>query len=658
MTVKRLATRWTGILLIRTGAMDRFHRGGIMALAAARWLSPVALLCMVATVLSHAQAAYDTRANYTKSDEMIAMRDGVKLHTVIFVPRDPAKTYPILLIRTPYGVPGGPNNFPRSLGPSARFAPDGYIVAYQDVRGKGGSEGDYVNVRPELSAKHAPHDIDESTDTYDTIDWLVKKVPHNNGRVGMWGISYPGFYAAAGAIHAHPALKAVSPQAPIADWFLGDDDHHNGAFYLMDNFAWDFEGGFDYPHHTSASDLPPPHQGYGTNDAYRFYLNLGPLKNANLRYFKGKIPFWNELMEHPNYDAYWQARNLLPYFRNVRPAMLIVGGWFDAEDFYGPLHIYQEIERASPATHNYLVVGPWSHGGWEGKGSALGDIPFGSLTGETCRDEIEFPFFQHYLKDIGDKPKAKAQVFVTGANRWEVFDAWPPRDIKPQSLYLHPGKTLAFNRPAENVPGQYSEYYSDPAHPVPYANFPGVQRDSRYMIADQRFAAARPDVLGFQTVPLAQDLTALGPVTADLYVSTSGTDADWIVKIIDVYPDDASSGESANGQVKMAGYQMLVRADVMRGKFRHSYAKPEPFTPGKVTRVKFELPAIGHRFRKGHRLMVQIQSSWFPLVDRNPQTFCDINSAGESAFQPATQRVYHTPQYPSGLIFGFRQTRD
>jgi putative CocE/NonD family hydrolase len=613
-----------------------------------------ALLILVASC-GRAQTAYDVRAHYAKTEPMIAMRDGVKLHTVVFTPRDAARTYPIMLIRTPYGVPTGPDNFPRRLGPSDLYAPAGYIVAYQDVRGKGGSEGDYVNVRPQLRPGHGPRNIDESTDTYDTIDWLIHNVPHNNGRVGMWGISYPGFYAAAGAINAHQALKAVSPQAPIADWFLGDDDHHNGAFLLMDNFAWDFDGPFDYPRNAADDQLPPRGQRYDVDDAYRFYLNLGPLKNANARYFKSKVPFWNDLIAHSNYDQFWQERSLLPYFRNIKPAMLIVGGWFDAEDFYGPLHIYKEIARASAATANYLVIGPWQHGGWEGPGSAMGDIPFGASTGETFRNEIEFPFFEHYLKDVGAPPKARAQIFLTGANRWETFDAWPPRDVKPQSLYLHAGKELDFTRPENGAAGAYDEYVSDPANPVPYAPFSGVHRDNRYVIADQRFVAGRADVLTFQTAPLDRDLTVLGPVTADLYVSTTGTDSDWVVKIIDVYPDDASPGESASGNVKMADYQMLVRADVMRGKFRNSFVKPEPFTPDKVTQVKFDLPDVGHMFRKGHRLMVQIQSSWFPLVDRNPQTFCDISAADEADFHAATQRIYHTPQYPSQIILRTRQ---
>ena len=608
---------------------------------------------------SGAQTRFSVRENYLKTEASIAMRDGKKLYTVIFAPKDVSKTYPILMERTPYSVPYGPDNFPGSLGPSNHFAESGYIVVYQDVRGRYMSEGDYVNMRPQLGSKHGKTDIDESTDTYDTIDWLIHHVSHNNGRVGMWGISYPGFYAAAGAIHAHPALKAVSPQAPIADWFLGDDDHHNGAFYLMDNFAWDFGSGFDWPRSTPSRSQPSTGLQYNSNDSYQFYLDLGPLANVNTRYFHNAVPFWNELMEHGTYDAYWKARNLLPHIRDIRPAMLIVGGWFDAEDFYGPLHIFQTIARTSPTTENFLVVGPWPHGGWAGgERNSFGDIPFRSATAAAYRDEIEFPFFQHYLKDEGNWKEPKARVFATGSNQWLSFDSWPPRDLTPKSLSLLPGHSLAFEMPLGSTrpPVPFDSYVSDPAHPVPYiaTASKGIRRDSGYMIADQRFAAERPDVLTYKTQPLERDLTVVGPITADLFVSTSGTDSDWVVKVVDVYPADAPDSESATGRTKMTDYQMLVRADVMRGKFRNSFEKPEPFVPGRVTRLKFALPDVCHTFRKGHRLMVQVQSSWFPLVDRNPQTFCDIARAAATDFHPATQRLYHTSDYPSRILFGTR----
>jgi putative CocE/NonD family hydrolase len=628
-----------------------------------RWGRLSVWFCVVWLALqsgcSSAQSRFSVRDNYTKTDVSIPMRDGKKLYTVIFAPKDASKNYPILMERTPYSVPYGPDNVRGSIGPSAHFAESGYIVVYQDVRGRYMSEGDYVNMRPELGSKHGKRDIDESTDTYDTIDWLIHNVPHNNGRVGMWGISYPGFYAAAGAINAHPALKAVSPQAPIADWFLGDDDHHNGAFYLMDNFSWDFDSGFDWPRTTGPSrSQPSPGLRYNSNDAYQFYLDLGPLSNGNARYFHDRVPFWNELMEHGTYDSYWKARNLLPHLQNIRPAMLTVGGWFDAEDFYGPLHIFKTIERTSPKTENFLVVGPWPHGGWAGGArSSFGDIPFGSATATTYRDEVEFPFFEHYLKDEGEWKESKAHVFVTGSNQWVSFDAWPPRDLHPESLYFSPAHALSISQPRASSAAETSDsYVSDPAHPVPYIATAsrGSRRDSTYMISDQRFAADRPDVLTYKTEPLDKDMTVVGPITADLFVSTSGTDSDWIVKVIDVYPPDAPDSESATGNTKMADYEMLVRADVMRGKFRNSFEKPEPFVPGKVTRVKFDLPDVCHTFRKGHRLMVQVQSSWFPLVDRNPQTFLDITKAAVADFHPATQRLYHTAAYPSRIILSTR----
>ena len=618
------------------------------------------------------QARFNVRANYTKTEVSIAMRDGTKLYTVIFAPKDTSRAYPILLERTPYSVPYGPDAFPGSLGPSSHFAESGYIVAYQDVRGRYMSEGDYVNVRPQLGNKHGKQDIDESTDTYDTIDWLVHNVAHNNGRVGMWGISYPGFYAIAGAINAHPALKAVSPQAPIADWFLGDDEHHNGAFYLLDNFAWDFDSRFDWPRTGPSRTQLPTGLRYNSTDSYQFYLDLGPLPNANARYFHNQVPFWNELMQHGTNDAYWKARNLLPHLKNIQPALLTVGGWFDAEDFYGPLHIFKTVEKASPATANYLVVGPWPHGGWAGGDrSSFGDIPFGSATAATYRDEIEFPFFNHYLKTEGDWKEPKARVFATGANQWLSFSAWPPPALVTQSLYFAsehrltsspsqtgasatPSATRASASPSVAAGNAADSFVSDPAKPVPYTATASqsVRRDSKYMIADQRFASERADVLTYKTEPLAQDMTVAGPITADLWVSTSGTDSDWIVKIIDVYPDDATETESASGNVKMAGYQMLVRADVMRGKFRNSFEKPEPFTPDKATKLKFALPDVCHTFKKGHRLMVQVQSSWFPLVDRNPQTFCDIYNAREADFHAATNRLYHTSAHPSRITFG------
>ncbi len=605
-----------------------------------------------------AEPIFDVRANYSKSDVTIPVRDGVKLYTVIFTPRDTSRACPILLMRTPYSVPYGPDAFPGSIGPSSRFAEGGYIVVYQDVRGRYMSEGNYVNVRPQLGPGHGDHEIDESTDTYDTIEWLVRNVPNNNGRVGMWGISYPGFYAAIGAIEAHPALKAVSAQAPIADWFLGDDDHHNGAFFLMDNFDWDFSSRFDWPRAGPSRSEAPTGLHYNSSDSYAFYLGLGALTHVNERYLHGGVPFWNELMEHGTYDTYWKDRNVLPHLRAIHPAVLTVAGWYDAEDFYGPIHIYRAIRSASPVTENYLVVGPWPHGGWAGgDGDSFGGISFGSATAATFRDDVELPFFNHYLKGSGPWKEPRAKLFATGSNQWLSFDVWPPHGLTMSSYYFASGHRLV-GSPSKSrnvLNGEAADrYVSDPTRPVPYIRSAGngIGRDSTYMIADQRFAGRRSDVLVYQTTPLTDDVTIAGPITADLYVATTGTDSDWVVKVIDVLPDRSSGSSRKANTEESDGYEMLVRADVMRGKFRNSFEKPEPFVPGQVTRVKFALPDVCHTFKVGHKLMVQVQSSWFPLVDRNPQVFCDIYHARDEDFHPATNQLFHTTEYPSRIEFG------
>jgi putative CocE/NonD family hydrolase len=609
-------------------------------------------LLLAAAAPAPAQEVVDIRARYAKREEMVPMRDGVRLFTAIYPPKDAAQRYPIMLTRTPYSVgPYGPDAYRGSLGPSPRFAAEGFIFVYQDVRGCFMSEGEFVNMRPQLAAGQAgaPEAIDESTDTYDTIDWLVKNVPNNNGRVGIWGISYPGFYAAAGMIRSHPALKAASPQAPISDWFVGDDFHHNGAFFLFD--AFNFFAGFGQPRAMPTTRFPPPFQ-YGTNDAYQFFLRLGPLPEANARYLHDRVGFWNDLMAHPNYDAFWQARSLPPHLEGIRAAVMTVGGWFDAEDLYGPLHVYAAAERRNPGIRNTLVMGPWSHGGWAGgTGASLGDVRFDSDTSTTYRNEVEFPFFNFYLKDRGPLEQPEARVFATGENRWLSFDAWPPRDLKPRSLYFHPGGRLASEPPAAAA-GEFDEYLSDPARPVPYTNAIRMSRGVDYMIEDQRFAARRPDVLVYEGEPLAEDLRVAGPLTAHLFAATTGTDADFVVKLVDVYPDDAPETSPRGGT--MGGFQMLVRGEVLRARFRDSFERPAPFKPGEVTPVKLALQDVCHTFRKGHRVMVQVQSSWFPLVDRNPQQFVDIYRASAADFRPATHRLYHTPRYPSHLAIGVR----
>jgi putative CocE/NonD family hydrolase len=581
------------------------------------------------------------------------MRDGVRLYTTIFAPVDRSHPYPIMLSRTPYSVPYGPSDDPRPPAPSQRMADSGYIFVLQDVRGKFMSEGAYVNMRPENAAAGKSR-IDESTDTYDTIDWLVRHVPNNNGRVGTWGISYPGFYASCGLINSHPALKAVSPQAPIADWFAGDDDHHNGAFLLLDNFDWEFSTGFDAPRSGPTRRWAAPVGKLTSSDAYTFYLGLGALRNANGRYLHHAIPFWDELIEHGTYDSFWQQRDLLPHLTGVKPVVLVVGGWYDAEDYYGTIKTHETLAHTSPSASVALVLGPWPHGGWEKEaGDHFGDFAFGSQTGAYFRDNLEFPFFEKYLKGSpGDAPPA-ATVYDTGANRWLALSSWPPRGLTGRSLFLGPNRTLAPTAPAANT-GAEDSYVCDPADPVPYTAAVQLARNNNYLIEDQRFAGRRPDVLSYETPPLTGEATVMGPITVDVFVSTTGTDSDYIVKLIDVYPDDAGSREPNRRNVRTGGYERLVRADVMRGKFRNSLAHPEPFVPGRPTEVRFDLLDVCHTFQKGHRFMVQIQSSWFPLVDRNPNKFMDIAQATDADFTSATERVYRSAKYPSHITFGAR----
>lgn len=595
-----------------------------------------------------ASAASEVRASYEKSEYQIPMRDGVKLFTVVYSPRDKSKKYPILLNRTPYGVgPYGPDAYKTSLGPSPLFMKEGYIFVYQDVRGRYMSEGEFVNMRPHKEQKSGPTDTDESTDTYDTIDWLIKNVPNNNGRVGMWGISYPGFYVAVGMIDAHPALKAASPQAPIADWFIGDDFHHNGAFFLP--HAFNFLATFGRPRPRPTTETPPRFQ-HGTPDGYKFFLELGPLQNADRKYFKGDVAFWNEMMEHPNYDDFWKARNTLPHLKNIRPAVMTVGGWFDAEDLYGALNTYKATEKQSPDAYNILVMGPWYHGGWaRSDGDSLGAIQFGSKTAEFYRNEIELPFFNCFLKDKCDRKLPEAYVFEAGSNRWRTYTEWPPRAAQPRAIYLREDGKLSFDPPA-NERDAFDEYVSDPSKPVPYINGIAIGMTREYMVEDQRFAARRPDVLVYQTEPLAQDLTAAGPVKVTLYVSSTGTDADYVVKLIDVFPDDAPDPEPNPTGVRMGGYQMLVRGEPFRARFRNSFERPEPLRPGEVTKIEFVMPDINHAFLKGHRIMVQVQSTWFPLVDRNPQKFVpNIYKASEADFEKAVQRVHRSRAHASQI---------
>ncbi len=585
---------------------------------------------------------------YTKREVMIPMRDGVKLFTSIYVPKDASKPRPILLQRTPYSVgPYGPDKFRRGVGPSPLFLDQDYIVAYQDVRGRFMSEGTFDECRPIREGRKAG-EIDETTDTRDTVEWLVKNLEANNGKVGMWGISYPGHYAAQALSGSHPALVAVSPQAPMMDLWVGDDSYHNGAFQLAATFS--FFTFFTSNREKPSPDMPRPLQ-IGTRDGYRWFLEQGPIGNLD-KVLKGREPIWRAMVEHDTYDAYWKDRDLRPHMKGVKPAVLTVGGWFDAEDLFGPLALYASLEKQSPATDHRLVMGPWTHGQWaSGDGSRIGNATFGAKTSAWYQKEIEFRFFQERLKGEADPkaaPLAKVNAFATGANEWKAFEAWPPKAARPVSLYLHADGRLGFEKPAAGGPA-FAEYLSDPAKPVPYTQeitF-GYTRD--YMTEDQRFASTRPDVLVFQTEPLAEDVTLAGPVKPELFVSTTGTDADWIVKLIDVFPDDAKNPPDSPRGWHAGGYQMLVRGDALRGKFRDDFSNPKPYEPNVPTRSAFTIPDVLHTFRKGHRIMVQVQSSWFPLVDRNPQVFLSIPKAKPEDFRKATHRVYATPALPSRI---------
>jgi putative CocE/NonD family hydrolase len=587
------------------------------------------------------------KSRYTKQEFEIPMRDGVTLFTIVYAPVDTSKAVPILMTRSPYGSqPYGPGTFRNSLGPSAAYEKDGYIFVYQDVRGRFRSGGTFVEMRPTQTAP-GPTDVDESTDTSDTIAWLLKSDLRHNGRVGLWGVSYGGFYAAAALPRAHPALKAVSPQAPIADLFLGDDSYHNGAFMLAANFSF-YTGFFPRPGGPSAKD-DTPRFSYGTQDGYAFYLGLGGLKEGSDARFPPGNTYWEDNLAHPTYDAFWQARAIAPHLRDVTPAVLTVGGWYDAEDLAGPLRIYRAIERQSPSASNRLVMGPWAHGGWSrGDGDKLGALAFGVKTGAEFRERFERPFFEHHLRDAALAEEPEAAVFVTGENAWRTPPAWPPADATSRTFFLGAGGTLSEAAPTARGDKAADQYVSDPNKPVPYVPNPGTGMRRDYMTEDQRFAATRPDVLVYQTPPLADDLTIAGPIHVSLQVSTSGTDADWVVKVIDVYPEDGTAPVGASGAT-LAGYQQLVRGEPFRGKFRDSFERPAPFVPNTPAAVAFDLPDVAHTFRRGHRLMVHVQSSWFPLIDRNPQVFMDIPTAKAADFTPATQRVWRSADRPSWI---------
>lgn len=597
-------------------------------------------------IICSAQEDFDAREHYTKAEFRIPMRDGVNLFTQVYTPRDKSQQYPFMLFRTPYGIHFyGPKMDRLTLGPNKLYAKEGFIFIYQDVRGKYKSEGEFIVMKSHKIKKNSSQDTDESSDTYDTIEWLLENVPNNNGRVGQWGISYPGFQTVMGMIDAHPAMKASSPQASPSDMWIGDDFHHNGAFRLMYTFGW-LKGNAAV--RSGPSERRRTKFRFGTPDGYKFFLELGPVSNVDKLYFHKSVPTWNEYMEHGDYDEYWQEQDVLQYLNNITHPVLNVAGWFDAEDFYGPLSIYYTIEKKNPNNMSTLVVGPWLHGGWSRtSGDALGNIRFEQKTSEYFGEKVEFPFFVYYLKDKGTFNLPEALVFETGSNKWESYDTWPPAGVGEKNLYFHADGRLTFSPPEEN--NGYDEYISDPDKPVPFSTETRTSQGHLWMVEDQRFAATRPDVLVYQTDVLTEDVTIAGPIIADLFVSTTGTDADWIVKLIDVYPGDAPDNEPNPQNIRMGDFQMLVGADVFRGKYRNSYEKPEPFVPNKVTEIKYDLRDKYHCFLKGHRIMVQVQSSWFPVIDRNPQTFADIYHAKESDFQKATHRVYRGGKFSSHL---------
>jgi uncharacterized protein len=602
----------------------------------------VAAAAAVVCVLSVAgarlqQVPSDVAGRFEISDVMIPMRDSVRLHTKIFMPRKPSAPLPIIIRRTPYGVEGAANAFTAYF---KSLADEGYIFVFQDIRGKFGSEGTFVMQRPARQAGDTKS-IDEGTDTYDSIEWLLKNVRNHNGRVGMLGVSYDGWTTIMGAIEPHPALDAVSPQASPADMWLGDDFHHNGAFRLS--------YGFEYAAMMESGKNVQPFV-FDRYDTFDWYLSLGSLANVNAKYLHGKIPTWNDYVSHPDYDEFWKRQTMIPHLKGVKVPTLNVAGWWDQEDFYGPMRIYDALERHDTQRLNYLVVGPWRHGGWAGdKGDALGAIPFGSATGEYFREQVQAPFFAYFLKDKGPRAFPEALTFEAGANEWRRWEAWPPKSrTETRNLYFGGDEVLSLTAPAS---AGFDEFVSDPAHPVPYRHrpiqptyFSGGSKWPTWLVEDQRFVDDRADVLSWETPPLESDVTIAGEVVAHLFASTTGSDADWIAKLIDVYPEDYPSDWG------LAGYQLMVSNEVFRGRYRTSFEKPAPIEPNAVLAYTWSLHTQNYTFKKGHRIMVQVQSTWFPIIDRNPQTFVpNIFLAKEADFKAATHRVHRSPEHPSRL---------
>ncbi|HEY1091246.1 MAG TPA: CocE/NonD family hydrolase [Burkholderiaceae bacterium] len=606
----------------------------------------------------------DWRASYTKYEYRIPVRDGKRLFTAVYVPKDidskDGKSYPFLMIRTPYGC--GPYGVDQGsaagAAPNADFLKAGYIFVCQDVRGRYMSEGEWLEMHPHIAVKKGPADVDESSDTYDSVQYLLDHVKGHNGRVGLWGISYPGFYAAASVIDGHPAIKATSPQAPIADLYMNDDSYHGGALMLAANFG--FFANFKMQANPTDGEDGGPRFRARNGDGYDYFLRLGNLDAMNK--VIGSNRSFTETIEHDSYDDYYKARAITPHLKNIKAAVLTVGGWFDAEDLAGPFAVHHSVKAKNPGSANTLVMGPWTHGGWLGRmGKSLGRVDFAQNNSEFFQKNIMLPFFEQHLKGGADAKLPGAFVFETGSNVWRRYAAWPPQAAKTRQLYLAAKGQLSFSAP-QAAKAESDSYVSDPNRPVPFVGYAAQGMPQDYMVSDQRFAATRPDVLVYQTEVLDSDMTLAGPIKARLFVSTTGTDSDFIVKLIDVYPADPGSegGREGGGRggkptdvavpvSSMGGYQQLVRANPLRARFRHGFEKPEAMVPGRVEAIDVELQDVNHSFRRGHRIMVQVQSSWFPLIDRNPQSFVTIRSAKPEDFKAATQQVYRWRDQASSL---------
>lgn len=598
------------------------------------WRALLVLICFASVAPLNGQAPKDSV--FIRTEAMIPMRDGVHLHTRVYTPTGAAEKLPILLLRTPYGI--GDLSSAQLAAALPELTADGYVIVQQDIRGRFKSEGEFVMLRQPRDPKDKKA-IDEGTDTYDTIEWLLKNVSNHNGRVGMAGTSYGAWLSVMGMLDPHPALKAIVPQASPADMWIGDDFHHNGAFRLS--------YGLEYAYMMESSkEIADVSKLIDRYDAYEWYLDLGPLASVNAKYFRDKIPTWRDFVNHPDYDAFWQRQGFAPWLNRVTVPTLNVAGWWDQEDFYGPIKIYELLERHDTKKQNFLVIGPWNHGGWSrSDGRKLGRIEFGSATSEYYRRDVMAPFLAYYLKGKGSSERPEALTFRTGANEWVEHDVWPPkRNVVGRRLYLQANGTLSFDPPSAKSASLFQSYVSDPANPVPYRPRPIELRSgwSTWLVEDQRFVHRRPDVLAWVSDPLKDDIVVSGKIVANLFASTTGTDSDWIVKFIDVYPEKYAADP------KMGGYQLMIASEVFRGRYHKRFEKPEPIPANSVLHYQIGFPANDHVFKEGHRIMVQVQSTWFPVIDRNPQRFVpNIFQAKESDFQRVTQRVFHSGRHAS-----------